>query len=89
MTTSIDAALDSARTPVATSPLDLVLKQRGDRTPPVLRLACSDLNAECTTVLTGRTAEELLLQYVQHSFNCMHRTGPVDLDRVQSTITTA
>lgn len=57
-----------------------------DRGAPVLRLACSDLNADCSAELAGRTAEEILVQYVEHSFVCMHRTGPVDLGRLQSTI---
>jgi len=66
-----------------------MLEEGADRTALVLRLACSDLNPACPTELTGRTTEDLMLQYAQHSFSCMYRTAPVELERVQSTITTA
>ena len=89
MTPVIDAAPGSATTPTATTRVDLLVEQRSQRTAPLLRLSCSDLDPECRTELTGRTTEELLLEYVEHSFRCLHRTAPADLDRVQSTITTA
>lgn len=60
----------------------------GDR-EPVLRVACADLNPGCDAVLQASTGDELLQQYVRHSFGCMHRTGPVELDRLLGAITVA